>query len=118
MNEEGDQPIVDSDDARAPDAAPAAPNKGGASDRKPDSNATRRLIGRLFGISMVVSSVVLSFVTWWELDIRPRTDDAYMRANIVGIAANVSGYVTELAVVDNQRVKVGDLLFKVDVRPY
>jgi multidrug resistance efflux pump len=72
----------------------------------------------VFGISMVVSAVVLSFITWWELDIRPRTDDAYMRANIVGIAANVSGYVTELAVVDNQRVKVGDLLFKVDVRPY
>ncbi len=79
---------------------------------------TRRVIGRVFGVSMVVSAVVLSFVTWWELDIRPRTDDAYMRANIVGIAANVSGYVTELAVVDNQRVKVGDLLFKVDVRPY
>ncbi|MFM7808512.1 MAG: biotin/lipoyl-binding protein, partial [Planctomycetota bacterium] len=79
---------------------------------------TRRVIGRVFGISMIVSAVVLSFITWWELDIRPRTDDAYMRANIVGIAANVSGYVTDLAVVDNQRVKVGDLLFKVDVRPY
>jgi multidrug resistance efflux pump len=78
----------------------------------------RRAIGRVFGISMVASAVILSFITWWELDIRPRTDDAYMRANIVGIAANVSGYVTELAVVDNQRVTVGDLLFKVDVRPY
>lgn len=78
----------------------------------------RRVGGRAFGVASVAAAVVLSFLTWWELDIRPRTDDAYLRANIVGIAANVSGYITELAVVDNQRVKVGDLLFRVDVRPY
>ena len=101
-----------SEEAPKPAAAVTPPPPTG------DDARMRRLIGRVFGVSMVVSAVVLSFVTWWELDIRPRTDDAYMRANIVGIAANVSGYVTELAVVDNQRVKVGDLLFKVDVRPY
>jgi multidrug resistance efflux pump len=95
---------------------PAAPAT--AAKPRPPVDRTRRVIGRVFGVSMIVSAVVLSFITWWELDIRPRTDDAYMRANIVGIAANVSGYVTELAVVDNQRVKVGDLLFRVDVRPY
>ena len=78
----------------------------------------RPLIGRLFGILSVVSVVMLSFITWWELDIRPRTDDAYLRANIVGIASNVAGYVTELAVVDNQQVEVGDLLFRIDVRPF
>jgi multidrug efflux system membrane fusion protein len=97
-------------------SAPAAPAP--APRHQPFVDRTRRVIGRVFGVSMMVSAVVLSFITLWELDIRPRTDDAYMRANIVGIAANVSGYVTELAVVDNQRVKVGDLLFKVDVRPY
>jgi multidrug resistance efflux pump len=96
------------------EAAPPAP----APKPPPPIDWPRRAIGRVFGISMIVSAMILSLVTWWELDIRPRTDDAYMRANIVGIAANVSGYVTELAVVDNQRVKVGDLLFKVDVRPY
>ena len=78
----------------------------------------RPLIGRIFGIAAVFCAVILSFLTWWELDIRPRTDDAYLRANIVGISANVAGYVTELAVVDNQEVRVGDLLFRIDVRPY
>ena len=98
-------------------AAPTATTRPGPA--RPDpSLRTRRAVGRIFGVTMVVSAVALSFLTWWELDIRPRTDDAYLRANIVGIAANVSGYVTELAVVDNQRVKVGDLLFRVDVRPY
>lgn len=82
------------------------------------SRRTKVICGRAFGIASVLSAVVLSFLTWWELDIRPRTDDAYLRANIVGIAANVSGYITELAVVDNQKVTIGDLLFRVDVRPY
>ena len=68
----------------------------------------KKIFGRLFGISAVLTALALSFLTWWELDIRPRTDDAYLRANIVGIAANVSGYITELAVVDNQKVSVGD----------
>ena len=86
--------------------------------REPDPLAVKRIAGRVFSIVAVASAAGLSFLTWWELDIRPRTDDAYMRANIVGIAANVGGYVTELAVVDNQRVNVGDLLFRVDVRPY
>ncbi len=78
----------------------------------------RSVVGKVFGIGAVFCAVVLSFLTWWELDIRPRTDDAYLRANIVGIAANVAGYVTELAVVDNQQVQVGDLLFRIDVRPF
>jgi multidrug resistance efflux pump len=84
----------------------------------PQGTRLQRVAGRVFGVGMVTLAVALSFLTWWELDIRPRTDDAYMRANIVGIAANVAGYVTELNVVDNQRVRVGDLLFRVDVRPY
>ena len=48
----------------------------------------------------------------------PRTDDAYVRANWVGIAPHVSGPITELPIVDNQYVKQGDLLFVVDPRPY
>jgi multidrug resistance efflux pump len=48
----------------------------------------------------------------------PRTDDAYVRANTVGIAPHVSGPLISLNVVDNQYVKKGDLLFVVDPRPY
>jgi len=85
---------------------------------KPLSNQVKKIIGRMVGYCFIFLALLLSFLTWWELDIRPRTDDAYLRANVVGIAANVSGYITELGVVDNQIVKVGDLLFRVDVRPY
>jgi len=101
----------------APPATPP-PVRPPAKPAPPPPPRSKRIAGRIFGVTMIVSAFVLSFLTWWELDIRPRTDDAYLRANIVGIAANVSGYITELAVVDNQKVKIGDLLFKIDVRPY
>ena len=48
----------------------------------------------------------------------PRTDDASVRANVVGIAPHVAGPLVELRVVDNQPVKAGDLLFVIDPRPY
>lgn len=41
------------------------------------------------------------------------TDNAYIRANIIPISAEVSGLIETLAVRENQRVSKGDLLFHV-----
>jgi membrane fusion protein (multidrug efflux system) len=46
------------------------------------------------------------------------TDDAYVTADSSMIAAKVSGYVTHVAVRDNQSVKAGDLLVEIDPRDY
>lgn len=46
------------------------------------------------------------------------TDDAYVRAAQVTISANVAGRVSELAIRDNQQVSQGDLLFRLDDRPF
>lgn len=46
------------------------------------------------------------------------TDDAYVNAARVTISTNVPGRVVELRVRDNQRVKEGDLLFRIDPRPF
>ena len=48
----------------------------------------------------------------------PRTDDAEIFANFIGMAPQVEGPVTRLNVRDNQYVKRGDLLFEIDARPY
>lgn len=76
------------------------------------------LVGRVIGIVIVAGALITSVVTWRLSDVHPRTDDAAVRANVVGIAPHVSGPIVELHVVDNQRVKAGDLLFVVDARPY
>jgi multidrug efflux system membrane fusion protein len=86
---------------------------------EPASPANRfHLIGRVVGFAIVLGALVLTAIAWRLTDIHPRTDDAAVRANVVGIAPHVSGPIVELHVVDNQRVKAGDLLFVVDPRPY
>jgi len=46
------------------------------------------------------------------------TDDAFVRAAKNSVNARVSGQVVEIGVHDNQRVRKGDLLFRVDPVPY
>jgi membrane fusion protein (multidrug efflux system) len=46
------------------------------------------------------------------------TDDAYLRAAQVAISANVSGRVSQIDVRDNQQVRRGQVLFRLDDRPF
>ncbi len=77
-----------------------------------------RLIGRLLGLAIIAGSIATTWHLTRLLYHHPRTDNAQVRANIVGIAPHVSGPITELLVVDNQEVREGDLLFVLDPRPF
>lgn len=46
------------------------------------------------------------------------TDNAYVRGDVTSLAAKVAGYVTALEVEDNQAVRAGDVLFRIDERDY
>jgi membrane fusion protein, multidrug efflux system len=46
------------------------------------------------------------------------TDDAYVQADNTTIAPKVSGYLTEVAVGDNERVKAGQVLARIDDRDF
>jgi multidrug resistance efflux pump len=78
----------------------------------------RRVTGRLVGFAILVAALVVGIGVARISYREPRTDDALVRANVVGIAPHVSGPLTALNVVDNQQVRAGDLLFVVDPRPY
>jgi len=78
----------------------------------------RILLGRLIGILIVLGAIVTGTLVWRINYQHPRTNDAMVRANIVGIAPEVSGRIVELHVEDNQYVKQGDLLYVIDPRPY
>lgn len=45
------------------------------------------------------------------------TDDAYIQAGRVAVSSNIAGRVVEVEVRDNQRVKKGAVLFRLDPRP-
>ena len=46
------------------------------------------------------------------------TDDAYVKADKIPVSADVAGRVIAVPVVENQRVKAGDVLFRLDDEPY
>ena len=48
----------------------------------------------------------------------PYTSQATVQAFIVRMAPEVSGRVQDVSVADNQRVKAGDVLFRIDAQPY
>jgi multidrug efflux system membrane fusion protein len=69
-------------------------------------------------IAIVSGAVVLGLVVLFEANRQPRTDDAEVLANFIGIAPQVEGPIVRLNVRDNQFVKQGELLFEIDDRPY
>jgi len=84
----------------------------------PRDRTAARIVGHLLGVSIVIAAIVLGAYVTHLYYAYPRTDDAYVRANIVGIAAHVSGPIVQMPIEDNQHVKQGQLLFVVDPRPY
>ena len=82
------------------------------------TSLTLRFVGHLISAAIVIATVIVGLSVMRLYYVYPRTDDAYVRANCVGIAPHVSGPITDLPIVDNQYVKQGDLLFMVDPRPY
>ncbi len=65
-------------------------------------------------------AIIVGIAAWFYLagGRYESTDDAYVNAARVSISTNVPGRVVELRVHDNQRVRKGDLLFKIDPRPF
>jgi membrane fusion protein, multidrug efflux system len=66
----------------------------------------------------VASAILSQALVIWLTSIGPRTDDATVFANFIGIAPVVEGPVVHLAVQDNQFVHKGDLLYQIDDLPY
>ncbi|MFG1365984.1 efflux RND transporter periplasmic adaptor subunit [Xanthobacter versatilis] len=64
---------------------------------------------------MVVAGAGLVGRALWDTYMNaPWTRDARVRADVIGIAPDVSGLVSEVLVRDNAAVKKGDVLFRVD----
>src|ERR1700751_3160676 len=84
-----------------------------------DSNAKAgKQLSRWFSIATAIAAAVLGLTVLYRSSHYPRTDDAEVFANFIGIAPQVEGPITRLNVSDNQFVKKGDLLFEIDDRPY
>ena len=75
-------------------------------------------IGHVLSVLIVIGAIATGWAVANHNNTYPRTDDAEILANFIGIAPQVEGPLVRLIVHDNQFVKKGDLLFEIDERPY
>ncbi|MFF8802013.1 MULTISPECIES: efflux RND transporter periplasmic adaptor subunit [unclassified Methylobacterium] len=68
----------------------------------------------LVTLGMVAAAVVVGLALWDYYMEAPWTRDGRVRADVVPVAPDVSGLVTEVLVSDNGVVKRGDVLFRID----
>ncbi|MFS2012920.1 HlyD family secretion protein [Azospirillum sp. CT11-132] len=116
------------DDQQHRDVVTLADQDAGRSERgQPAAEAGRKKPGfiRRHPLAIIVRLVVVALLAvagyiYWQRNIHPyeSTDDAFIDTRQFPIAPKVSGYVAEVAVGDNQHVKAGDLLFRIDPRDY
>jgi len=96
-------------------------SKGGQDDdgKNDEGKDQKRSKKPLIILGIVALVLVLGGVVWWFLTRNQvSTDDAYTEGNAVTIAPKVGGYVVQLNIDDNTRVKKGDLLLRIDPRDY
>jgi multidrug efflux system membrane fusion protein len=83
-----------------------------------DSASQRQRLGRIVSIAIIAAALVAGLLVVRRTNQYPRTDDAEIFANFIGIAPQVDGPITHIAVQDNAFIKQGELLFEIDPRPY
>jgi RND family efflux transporter MFP subunit len=71
---------------------------------------------RRFGLTALAVAVAcfIGVRLWGYYIDAPWTRDGHVRADVVQVAPDVSGFVTDVLVHDNQRVQRGDIIFRID----
>ena len=78
----------------------------------------KKFAPKLLTLAVVVIATLAAVALFRQYTKRPWTRDAQVRADVIKVAPRVSGYITQVAVRDNQQVKKGQLLFAIDPSDY
>jgi membrane fusion protein, multidrug efflux system len=79
----------------------------------------KRGIGRIAAMISVPLLLAAGGIAYYlATDQYVSTDNAYVQQDKVSVSAEVGGRIVEVAVKENQRVKAGDLLFRIDPQPF
>lgn len=73
---------------------------------------------RLLMLSVPLLVLLVGGYLWLTSGRFVSTDNAYVQQDKVSIAAEIGGRIVEVNVRENQQVKKGDLLFRIDPRPF
>lgn len=83
-----------------------------------ESSQNKTLRNKIPALALTLLALIVLIWVIWRIDSAPSTNDAYASADTIDVVPEVSGRIIELAVRDNQQVKQGDLLFRIDPRTY
>jgi multidrug resistance efflux pump len=67
---------------------------------------------------IVLIAIGMGYALWRHYMMSPWTRDARVRVQVVNVAAQISGYIVDIRVKDNQEVKKGDILFIIEQIDY
>lgn len=95
---------------------PTSPPRAEPGDR--DGNSKRRSLVRPILFALLPIALVIGGYLYVIGGAVMETDNAYVQADTVGISTDVSGMVQQVLVTDNQKVSKGDVLFKLDPKPF
>jgi RND family efflux transporter MFP subunit len=76
--------------------------------------AIARSFGFLFTAMLTAAALFVGWRLWVYYEEEPWTRDGRVRAEVVAVAPDVSGLVSDVLAHDNQRVRKGDILFRID----
>ena len=85
---------------------------------EPNSPVEHKRLGKIVSVAIPAAALIAGLLVVRNTVEYPRTDDAEVFANYIGIAPQVDGPIISLPVQDNAFVKQGGLLFEIDPRPY
>ena len=69
-------------------------------------------------LALIAAVAWYAYQTFEEYINNPWTRDGQVRGHVIQVAPRVSGMVTNIAVIDNQFVQAGELLFEIDQEPF
>lgn len=114
-NETTSAQILDRDSNPAPAETSAAAAGGEARSAAPAAQALTPQRKRILAVAAVAAVVIVALMYFHYRD-RVFTDDAEVDAHVTPIAAKIYGNVSEVLVLDNQQVKAGQVLVRIDPR--
>jgi membrane fusion protein, multidrug efflux system len=71
-------------------------------------------------VALLLALFGMLFAAYWYLHARyfESTDNAYLQSEVTGIGSKLPGYISQVLVTDNQEVKAGQLIARLDDREY
>ncbi|WP_410051893.1 HlyD family secretion protein [Bradyrhizobium sp. SZCCHNRI2009] len=102
----------------AAEPGPSPTEHGQRQERSRRSLIRRHPLGAALGLVLLLAVGAGGYVYYDAAGHYETTDDAFIAARQFSIAPKVSGYITAVPVTDNQHVKAGDVIARIDDRDY